>query len=76
MLIVVAVEELRDDGRGLLQLLGLPHPPNAEVGEGLEVDESRRMRRQQIGHDRRSALPGRKDQNLQRISSVERNPAE
>ena len=75
MLVVVAVEELRDDGRGLLQLVGFPHPSKAEVREGLEVEEGRRMRGQQIGHDRRAAFPSRKDQNLQRISSVQWNPS-
>ncbi len=64
VLTVIAVEEFRNGGCGLLDLIRLPHPSNSEPREGLEVQEGGRMGGQEIRQQGRSAFPGRKDQNF------------
>jgi hypothetical protein len=64
MLTVIAIEEFRNGGCSLLDLIRLPHPSNSEPGEGLEVQEGGWMGGQEIRQQGRSTFPGRKDQNF------------
>ena len=70
MLTVIAIEEFRNGGCGLLDLIRLPHPSNSKPGKRLEVQEGGRVGGHEIRQQSRSAFPGRKDQNFQRISSA------
>ena len=64
MLTVIAIEDFRNGGCRLLDLIRLPHPSNSKPGERLEVQEGGRMGGQEIRQQGRSAFPGRKDQNF------------